>query len=59
MLTIESEAGIARIEGDATDLLALVMWLQFAIKQARVVAMPGNSNEQRIEIVCGEPLLPE
>lgn len=59
MLRIDTEQiEVVRIEGDATDLLALVMWLQLAVKQAIAVAMPGNSNEQRIEIVCTEPLLP-
>ena len=58
MLSIQTLEDGARIEGDATDLLALVMWIQLAIKAAHAVAAPGNSNYQRIEIVCTEPLLP-
>jgi hypothetical protein len=58
MLSIQTLGDGARIEGDATDLLALVMLVQLAIKQSAASAPPGNSNFQRIEIVCTEPLLP-
>ena len=49
-----------KIEGDATDLLALAMWLKVAAGRGRAVTpsyQPGNP-KARIEIRCPEPLAP-
>lgn len=60
MLKIESQpGGSVEIEGDATDLLALGMWLKIAIERGTAIT-PGfrgvDNPDARIEITCTEPI---
>lgn len=46
-----------RIEGDATDLLALAMWVRIAVEQGTAQASYASGDrEVRFEVVCTEPL---
>lgn len=48
-----------RIEGDATDLLALAMWLRIAVERGTAqasYASPGG--ETSFEVRCTEPIPP-
>ena len=61
MLRIESKPdGSVDITGDATDLLALSMWLKVAIERGLAVTpsfQAGNA-AARIEIICSSPIPP-
>lgn len=64
MLRIETADGIGtadgtvRIEGDATDLLALAMWLRIAAQRGTAQASYASGVDEvvRFEIVCTEPM---
>ena len=61
MLSIEIKPdGGVKIEGDATDLLALTLWLRVAVDLGSAVT-PGyvkGNPLATIEIVCSTPLAP-
>lgn len=59
MLRIETQSdGAVDIEGDATDLLALVMWLKVAISRGVAVtpSYEADNPAARIKIVCTDPI---
>lgn len=59
VLRIETQPdGAVDIEGDATDLLALAMWLKVAIQRG-VAVTPGYQSGNPaavIEITCTDPM---
>lgn len=59
MLSIETEpSGAVVIEGNATDLLALAMWLRVAATRGIAITpgYQGDNREAVIEINCTDPL---
>ena len=58
MLKIETVESTVRIEGDATDLLALVMWIRIAISRggALTPSYESGDRQMRVAIMCSDPL---
>jgi hypothetical protein len=57
VLRIEIPDGGVRIEGDATDLLALAMWLRIAVEQGVAAASYASGDrEVQFEIRCTKPM---